>query len=73
MVFAQGEDLDVLDYHQFVVVFVEDSAIHDIAQIFFVAFGEEQHRLGITFGCVEETLAVRVFAYAFEDCADRPR
>lgn len=38
---AKGEDFDILDDYELVVVFVEYSAIDDFLQALFVAFREE--------------------------------
>lgn len=48
------------------MILVKDSAIDNIAQILFVALCEEQHSLGVTLGCIQQALAVRVLAEAFQ-------
>jgi len=41
---AKGEDFNILYDYELVVVFVEYSAVHDFAQVFFVAFRKEEER-----------------------------
>lgn len=67
---THGKNLDVLDDHELVVVFGEEGVVDDALQILFVTFGEVEHGLCVPRWRVEETLAVRVLADAFEDCAD---
>ena len=66
---AERKGLDVLDDDQFVVVFMEDGAVDQVTHIFLVAFGEVHQRFCITLRGIAESFAVRVFAYALEDCA----
>ncbi len=51
VVLTERVDLDVLYYHQLVVIFVEDCAVDDIPQILLVAFCEPHHRFCIPLRC----------------------
>lgn len=70
VVLAHGEDLDVLDDDELVVVFGEDGVVDDRLQVFLVAFGEVEHGFCVARWRVEEALAVGVFTDAFEDRTD---
>lgn len=70
VVLAHGEDLDVLDDNHLVVALLENGPVDNVAHVFLVALGQEEHRLGVPLGSGEETFAVRVFAEAFEEGAD---
>lgn len=72
MVLAKRKHFDILDNDEFVVVLMEHSPIDNIKKILFVALGEEQHGFGVSFRGLQKTLAIRIFAQAFEnglDCA----
>ena len=70
---AKREDLNVPHNDELVVVFVEDCAVDNVAQVLLVALGEEEQRLRISVWCVEETLAVGVFAQALQHGPDGAR
>lgn len=67
---AETEDFDVLYDDEFVVIFVKDSAINNVPQILFVAFGEVHHSLCITLRRAVKALSFWVFSDAFEQCTD---
>jgi hypothetical protein len=67
MVFAEGKDFNVFDDDQLVVVFVEDGAVDNVAQVLLVTLGEEEHGLGIALGRAQQPFALRVLADALED------
>jgi hypothetical protein len=69
VVFAQREDLDVLDNDKLVVVLVEDGAVHNLAQVLLVTLGEEEEGFRIAVGRVAEALAVGILANALENGA----
>lgn len=64
--FAEGEHLNVLDNDQLIVVLMENCSIDKISDIFFVAFGEVEHGLGISLGGPPQTFSFRVLSNAFE-------
>lgn len=47
--FAQAKDVDIFNNDHFVVVFLEKSTVNDIADIVFVALGEEEHGTSVPF------------------------
>lgn len=71
--FAKTEDFDVLYDDELIVVFVEDSAINNVPQIFFVAFGEVHHSLCITLRRAMKAFSFWVFSDAFKQCTDCTR
>lgn len=70
VVLAHGEDLDVLDDHELVVVLGENGVVDDRLQVLLVTLGEVEHCLCVARRRVEEALTVGVLADAFKDCAD---
>lgn len=66
VVFAKGEDLNVLDDDHLRVVLVEQGAIGDGVHVVLVALGEEEQGLGVARGRVQQALAVGVLAEALE-------
>jgi hypothetical protein len=70
---AQGEDIDILDNHQLIVVLVEDRTVHQVPDILLVALGEVKHGLGVSQGGLAETLTLWVLSNTFEDCPDGSR
>lgn len=73
MVFTEREHLNVFDNDQLVVIFMEDCTIDEISHIFFIAFGKEHQRLGITLGGLADPLPLRILADAFENSPDGTR
>lgn len=73
VVLAEGEDLNVLDDDELVVVLVENSAINDVPQVLLVAFGEEQHGLCVALRRVEQALAVGILAQTLQHSPHRAR
>lgn len=68
VVLAQRKYLNVSYNHQFVVVFMKDGSIDNIPQVLLVTFGEEEQRLCVPLGCVQQALAIRILAQTLEHC-----
>lgn len=68
--FAETENLNVLYDDKLVVILVEDSAINNVPQILFVAFGEVHHSLCITLRRAMKAFSFWVFSDTFEQCTD---
>ena len=67
MVLAKRKELNVFyDYH-LIVVFVKQGAVHDGAQVLFVAICKEKHGLRIALWGIKQALSVGVLAHAFQD------
>ena len=73
VVLAKRENIDILDDHQLIVIFVEDRTVHQVPHVLLVALGEVKHGLGISHGSFPETLTLRIFSDALEDCPDCSR
>ena len=73
MVLAEGEDLDISHNDELIVVLVEDSTVDDVAQVLFIALGEEEQGLSIALGCVQQSLAVWIFAQTLKHRSDSTR
>lgn len=71
MVLAQGENFNVLDNDELVMIFVEYSAVDDVAKILLIAFREEHHGFCISLWCVMQAFPIWIFSYTFEQCPDR--
>jgi hypothetical protein len=65
---AKGEDFNILYDYELVVVFVEYSAVHDFAQVFFVAFRKEEERFCVAIWGIQQAFTVEVFANALQYC-----
>lgn len=70
MMFAQGEDLDIFDNDQLIVIFVKHGPIHQITDVLLVALGEEEHGFGISFWRTSKSFPIWIFAYTLEDRLD---
>lgn len=70
MMFAQGENLDIFDNDQLIVIFMKHCPIHQIADVLLVALGEKEHGFGISFWRTPKSFTLRIFAYTFEDRLD---
>lgn len=67
VMFTEGEDVNILDNHQFVMVLVEDCPIHQVPDVLLVALGEVKHGLGISLGGLAKTLTFRILADTFQN------
>ena len=65
MVLAKRKELDVFHDYHLIVVFVEHGAVHDGAQVLFVALCEEENGLRIALGGIKQAFSVGVLARAF--------
>ena len=70
MVFAEGEDVEVLDDHHLVVGFMEDGALEDFPGILAIPGGKEADRLVESFRGLLEPLAIGVLSDLGEQVAD---
>jgi hypothetical protein len=70
MMLAEGEDLNVLDDNELIVIFMEDGAIDNVSEVLLIALGKEEHSLGVPLGRLEDTLSVRIFTHTFENSPD---
>jgi len=61
VVFAEGEDFDVANDNELVVVFVKDGTVDQVTDVFFIAFGEVHESFGVAKGCFGQTLTVGIF------------
>lgn len=73
VVFAEGENFNIFDDDQLIVVFVENCAINEVSHVLFITFGEKHKGFGITFGGMEEAFSGRIFANTLENRADSSR
>jgi hypothetical protein len=55
MMFAQREDVNILDDDHVFTFLFENSIVDHIADRLLVAFGEEEHRLSSTLGRLQQT------------------
>ena len=46
------------------MVLVEDGAVHNVAQVFLIALGEEEQRLGVALWRLEQALSIGIFTDA---------
>jgi hypothetical protein len=53
MVLTHGIDFDIFYNDKFVMIFVENCTIDNLAQVFFISFCEVEQCLCITIGCVQ--------------------
>lgn len=67
MVLAKRKELNVFHDYHLIVVFVKHGAVHDGAQVLFVALCEEEHGLRIALWGIKQALSVGVLAHAFQD------
>jgi hypothetical protein len=67
MVLAKRKELNVFHDYHLIVVFVKYGAVHDGAQVLFVAFCEVEHGLRIALWGKKQALSVRVLTHAFQD------
>ena len=67
MVLAKRVDLNIPYDDQLVMVLVEHRTIDDITQVLLISLCEEEQGLGITLRCLQQSLAIGIFANAFED------
>lgn len=73
MVLAKREDLYVPHDDKLIMILVEDSAVDDVAQVLFVALGEEKQRLCVALWCVEQPLTIWIFTQTLEHSPDSAR
>lgn len=67
MVLAKRKELNVFHDYHLIVVFVSCGAVHDGAQVLFVALCEEEHGLRIAVWGIKQAFSVGVLAQAFQD------
>lgn len=70
---TQREDFNVFDNDKFIVVFVENSTIDKVPDIFLIAFGEIHHGIGIPFRCPSQSFSFWVFPNALKNSSDSLR
>jgi hypothetical protein len=73
MVLAKREYLNVSHNDKLVMVLVEDSAVDNVAQVLFVALGEEEQRLCIALWSIQQSLAIWIFTQTLEHSPDSAR
>jgi hypothetical protein len=64
VVLAKRKELNVFHDYYLIVVFVKHGAVHDGAQVLFIALCEEEHGLRIALWGIKQALSVGVLAYA---------
>lgn len=64
--FAEGKHLNILNNNQLIMVLMENCSINKIPDIFFVAFGEVEHSLGISLRGLPQALSLWVLSNAFK-------
>jgi hypothetical protein len=67
VVLAKRKELNIFHDYHLIVVFVKHGAVHDGAQVLFVALCEEEHDLRIALWGIKQALSVEVLAHAFQD------
>ena len=67
MVIAKRKELNIFHDYYLIVVFVKHGAVHDDAQVLFVALSKEEHGLRIALWGIKQALSVGVLAHAFQD------
>jgi hypothetical protein len=64
---AKRKELNTFHDYHLIVAFVKHGAVHDSAQVLFVALCEEEHGLRIALWSIQQALSIRVLANAFQD------
>lgn len=70
MVLAEREYFNVLHDDKLVMVLVENSPINKVTDILLVTFGEVEHSLGISLGCLPQSLSFGILTNALQDSSD---
>jgi len=70
---AETVHIDILHNDQLIMILVEYRPVDNIPEILLVPLREEHHRLRIPLRRPMQTLPIRIFSYALQDCAHRTR
>ena len=70
MMLAEGGEINVPHDYHIMLIFLEDGAIDEAAQILFITLCEEEHGFRIALWGFKQTLSVGVFAHALEQRPD---
>ena len=73
MVFAQGEQFDVLDNDHMVIRLLEQGALHDGFPVLEIPLGKELHGLGHALRGLEKAFTFHVLSQETQDGLDVPR
>jgi hypothetical protein len=66
MMFAQREQLNILDNYQLIMVFVKDRPVHKVANVLLISFREEKYGFSVSLWCASQPFPFYILANAFE-------
>lgn len=73
MMFAKGEDLDILNDNKLIMILVEYCTVDKVSHIFLISLRKEHHSLSISLRRTTKAFSFRVLADALQDRPHRTR
>lgn len=67
MMLAQREDLDIFNNDKLIVIFMKDSSVDQITDVFLIAFSKVKHGFCIALRRPSQALSVWIFSYTFQN------